>query len=174
MKKLIWIIAILVIVVGGIYLFNYFTLTQPTLLKTKSDERNEGIEFGLHYKNFVLTNTLVFDLKNVPSDKAIADVFRVLLETSSVLKEKEFKTIELSFKGTPKFTFSGDYFSALGKEYGDQNPVYTMRTFAEHLYDINRQKAYGEWSGGLLGVLKKQMEDFKDFHDKWYIDDMSK
>jgi len=32
-----------------------------------------------------------------------------------------------------KFVLEGDYFQTLGKEYGTQNPVYTMRTFPEKL-----------------------------------------
>lgn len=173
MKKLIWTIAILALVVGGIYSFNYLTLIQPTVLKTDFDSRNEGIKFDLHYKYFILTSTLVFDLKDVSSNKAIADVFRVFLQTTSALKEKEFTTIELSYKGTTKFTLRGDYYSLLGREYGDQNPVYTMRTFPEHLYDLSGQTAYSEWSGGLFVVMSKQMEDFKDFHDKWYLNDLT-
>ena len=172
MKKLKWIIILLVFIIGATYSFNYFTLAQPTKLITDIDTRNEGIKFDPHYKYFVLTSTLVFDLKDVPSDKAIADVFRVFLQTASALKEKEYTTVELSFKGVPKFTIKGDYFSLLGKEYGDQNPVYTMRTFSEHLNDMSGQLAYSEWNGGLLGVIGKQMEDFKDFHNKWYINDL--
>jgi len=29
-------------------------------------------------------------------------------------------------------------------------------------------RAYSGWIGGVLGVLEKQMEDFNDFHKKWY------
>jgi len=59
-------------------------------------------------------------------------------------------------------------------EYESQNPVYTIRTFPENLYTIDGKNVYGEWTGGLLGVVTKQMEDFNDFHKKWYIDEMTK
>jgi hypothetical protein len=173
MKKVVWIVIILAIVSGGIYLFNYITLTQPVLKTLDSDNRNSGIEIDLHYKNYIIPNVLVFNLKNVSNDKAAADVFRVLLQTTSVLKEKDFETIELAFKGTSKFKLKGSYFKELGKEYEIQNPVYTMRTFPENLLDIEGQAAYSEWSGGLLGVLNKQMEDFNDFNKKWYLEDLS-
>ena len=109
MKKLIWTIAILALVIVGIYSFNYLTLTQLTLLKTDFESRNEGIKFDLHYKYFILTSTLVFDLKDVSNNKTIADVFRVFLQTTSALKEKEFTTIELSYNGTSKFTLQGKH-----------------------------------------------------------------
>lgn len=174
MKKLIWIIIALAIVLGGIYLFNYLTLIQPVLKTINSDNRNTGIEFELHYKSYVIPDVLVFNLKDVSDDKAVADVFRVLLQTTAVLKEKDFETIELAFKGTSKFKLVGTYFKKLGEEYKTQNPVYTMRTFPENLLDMKGQAAYSEWTGGLLGVLNKQMEDFNDFNKKWYLEDLSK
>lgn len=173
MKKLVWIVIILAIVSGGIYLFNYLTLYQPVMKTIDSDNRNSGIEIDLHYKSYIIPNVLVFNLKNVSNDKAVADVFRVLLQTTSALKEKDFETIELAFKGASKFKLKGSYFQELGKEYETQNPVYTMRTFPENLMDMKGQSAYSEWSGGLLGVLNKQMEDFNDFNKKWYLEDLS-
>lgn len=80
--------------------------------------------------------------------------------------------VYLCYKGTPKFTISGSYFSRLGNEYSFQNPVYTMRTFPENLLTKDGLRAYPEWEGGIFGVLERQMQDFNDFHDKWYLDDM--
>lgn len=173
MKKLIWIVIAFAVLVGGVYLFNYLSLTKPVLKKMNFDHRNSGIEVDLHYKNYVMPNVLVFNLKDVSGDKAAADVFRVLLQTTAVFKEKDFDTIELAFKGISKFTLKGDYFKELGEEYETQNPVYTMRTFPENLEDMNGHAVYSEWTGGLLGVLNKQMDDFNDFHEKWYLEDMS-
>lgn len=110
MKKIIWIVIALVIVIGGIYLFNYLTLIQPVLKTINSDNRNSGIEIELHYKNYVIPSDVVFNLKKVSGDKAVADVFRVLLQTTSALKDKEFKTVELAYKGKSKFKLKGLYF----------------------------------------------------------------
>ena len=170
MKKIIWTLASLIVAVFGVYFFNYFTLTKPVLEDISKDVRNNGIEIGLHFKNYISTKTLVFDLKKIPADKAIADVFRVLLQTSSVLKDKNFENVELSYNGKSKFMLKGDYFSELGKEYEDQNPMYTMRTFPEHIYDMNGKTVYTGWDGGVLGVLTNQIEDFKDFNSKWYLE----
>jgi len=40
------------------------------------------------------------------------------------------------------------------------------------VYTPDGKKAFGTWTGGLLGVLSKQMEDFGEFHEKWYVEDM--
>ncbi|MBU0899170.1 MAG: hypothetical protein KKB03_04225 [Nanoarchaeota archaeon] len=70
------------------------------------------------------------------------------------------------------FKITGDYFCTLGKEYSWQNPVYTMRTFPENLMNPDGSRAYPEWTGGFIGVMGKQVEDFNDFHKKWWLDDM--
>ena len=172
MKKLLWLLLTIAIIASGIYLFNYFTLIQPTTSKIKEDSRNDGISIEIHYKYYVLLNTLVFDLKSISPDKAATDVFRVFLQSASCLKNKRVHKVELCFKGTPKFTITGEYFNTLGNEFGEQNPIYTMRTFPENLFKTNGEAAYSKWSGGMLGVLGQQMDDFNDFNKKWYLEEM--
>lgn len=174
MKKIVfWTVIIVSVVISGVYLLSYLTLQQPVMKILDSDNRNSGIEIDLHYKSYVNPKTLVFNLKNVSNDKAAADVFRVLLQTSSALKDIDFETIELAFKGTSKFKLEGSYFKELGNEYEIQNPVYTMRTFPENVLDMKGQTVYSKWTGGLLGVFNKQMEDFNDFNKKWFIEELS-
>lgn len=172
MKKLFWTIGTFVIIAIGIYIFNFATIIQPTMNKINEDNRNDGISLDVHYKFYVIPNTLEFNLKNVPSDKAAADIFRVFLQTSSTLKDKNFDKVELKYKGTLKFILNGDYYKQLGSEFEEQNPIYTMRTLPENLYNPNGEPSYSKWEGGMFGVLGKQMEDFNDFNRKWYMDEM--
>lgn len=172
MKKLFWFFGIILVIICGIYLYNYATIEYPTTSKINEDSRNEGVSINVHYKNYVLTNTLVFNLKNVSEDKSPADVFRVFLQTASILKDKKFAKVELEYKGIRKFILKGDYFGQLGNDFGEQNPMYTMRTFPENLINTNGEAAYSVWEGGMLGVLSKQMNDFNDFYKKWYFNEM--
>lgn len=156
-----------------VFLTNYISLQKPLSDVIDSDPRNEGIKFSVHYAYYVSPSTLVINVKSVSGDKSAADVFRVLLQYAEKLSAKEFDRIELSSRGKAKFVLEGDYFKILGKEYETQNPVYTMRTFPENLYRPDGQRAFGSWTGGLLGVVGKQMEDFTEFHKQWYIEDMN-
>jgi len=88
------------------------------------------------------------------------------------MQDKHFDEVHLCYQGRHKFTIHGSYFSRIGREYTSQNPVYTMRTFPENLLTEDGRRAYPEWEGGIFGVLERQMQDFNDFHDKWYLDDM--
>jgi hypothetical protein len=173
MKKIILTLGLILIIGITIYAFNFLTLTQPTMSKINEDKRNDGITIDLHYKFYVIPNTLVFNLKEAPSDKAVADIFRVFLQTSSVLKDKKFNKIELKYKGTLKFILNGDYYAKIGSEFEEQNPVYTIRTFPENLYNPDGEASYSKWEGGMLRVFNKQMEDFNDFNKKWYLDEIT-
>ena len=172
-KKLAIIVLIFVLSsVIGIYSFNYFQLQHPLNDALEEDYRNEGIEVSVHFGNYVNPSILVYDLKSVSNTKSMADVFRVFLQFAEKMKEKNFDVVELSFRGKTKFKIDGDYFQTLGEEYSWQNPIYTVRTFSENLKNPDGTRAYPKWSGGLLGVAKEQMEDFNDFHKKWYLEDM--
>ncbi len=75
-------------------------------------------------------------------------------------------------RGKTKFKIDGDYFQTLGEEYSWQNPIYIVRTFSKNLKNPDGTRTYPKWTGGWLGVTKEQMEDFNDFHKKWYLEDI--
>jgi len=140
----------------------------------KEDFRNDGIEISVHFKNYVDSSVIIYNLKSVSDDKSMADVFRVFLQFAekAYSSSTETDTLELQFRGKTKFKITGEYFQTLGKEYSWQNPVYTMRTFPENLMNPDGSRAYPEWTGGWLGVMGKQVEDFNDFHMKWYLEEL--
>lgn len=159
------------VAVATVFLWNYAAVQKPLGAAIESDPRNAGILAKAHFGNYVTPHELVFDLKSVGSDKSPADVFRLFLQFSEKLKDRHFAKVVLAYNGNPKFHIKGEYFQQIGREYAAQNPVYTMRTFPENLYRPDGTQAFGQWTGGLLGVLQKQTEDFMEFHEQWYIND---
>lgn len=138
----------------------------------KDDYRNSGIRVAAYYRSPVDSSILVYDLLEISGTNSRADVFRVLIQFADKMQHKLFSEIHLCYKGTVKFRLPGSYFSKIGREYAFQNAVYTMRTFPEHLLTNDGQRAYPVWEGGVFGVLEKQMQDFNDFHDRWYLNDL--
>ena len=136
----------------------------------KGDPRNEGIEVNVYAEESA--SILIYDLRGVSDKNSMADVFRVFLQFADKTKEVKYKTIKLAFRNKIKFIIEGEYFQKLGREHSVQNPVYTIRTFPEHLLFPDGKRAYSSWTGGLIGVAQKQMEDFNDFHKKWYLNDL--
>ena len=158
------------LVVGVIYAINH-AVNGPLQKVIGDDARNAGVEAKAHYGNIGLS-VLVFDLRNVSSNVSRADVFRVFLHYAKAMKDKRFDKVQLAWRGKTKFVISGSYFQKLGQEFDSQNPMYTIRTFPENLRTPSGERAFPEWEGGLLGVLKAQMDDFNHFHDQWYLDDL--
>lgn len=152
---------------------NYVNLQRPLSQVLQEDSRNKGIEVFAHYKYFVVPGVLVYDLRAVQGTSSPIDVTRVLLQFAQRQQDRQFKSVELSYRGQDKFVLQGEYFRQLGHEYGKQNAAYTLRTLPEHVYRPDGKRAFGQWSGGLLGVLARQMEDFGSWHRAWYIDELA-
>jgi hypothetical protein len=161
---------ILLVTGSGLWGCNYVRLQAPVQKVLDADSRNAGIEVRAHYALYIPGDTLVFDLRRVGPDLAPVDVFRVFLQYAQAMKAEQFKRVELAYQGRTKFILGGEDFRQMGVEYGDQNPMYTMRTFPEKLRTAEGLPAFETIEGGALGVLGAQMEQFGEFHRKWYID----
>lgn len=163
-------IAILCCAVGA---WNFVTLQYRSGQVLSGDPRNEGIKVFAHYGWFVDPTVLVFDLRQVSGENSPLDVTRTLLQFAETQQDRKFERVVLSYKGVRKFQLEGDYFKTLGSDYEHQNPVYTLRTLPENVYRLDGSPAFGTWTGGLLGVLGKQMEDLSEFHKQWYLSDFA-
>lgn len=168
-----------IILVAAIALFalaaltgNYFLVHRDMREAIASDPRNVGLVFFGYHDKLVWPGTIKIDIRDVSATNSPADVFRLLLQFAAKQKDKNYDKVILAFRGDPRFVLKGEYFKVLGAEYGTQNPTYTMRTFPENLYNVDGTPAFGTWTGGLLGVLGKQIEDFTEFHKRWYINSL--
>lgn len=171
-RRWLLLLGIPLLLIAAIYGWNYLALQSPLNEVIREDTRNDGISVSTHYDYYLNPSILVFDLRDVSMTNSKADVFRVLLQYAAKMKSSHYDKVHLAFRGETKFILDGDYFQQLGQEYGLQNPVYTMRTFPSHLKRPDGSEAYGSWTGGMIGVLQKEMEDFTNFHDKWYLEEM--
>jgi len=153
--------------------WNYFTLQHRAGQVLSGDPRNEGIKVFAHYGWFVDPTVLVFDLRQVSGENSPLDVTRTLLQFARTQQDRKFERVVLSYKGAPKFQLEGDYFNTLGIDYEHQNPVYTLRTLPGNVYQLDGSPAFGTWTGGLLGVVGKQMEDLNEFHKQWYLSEFA-
>lgn len=164
----------LVAVVGVVVLaWNYLSLQRHASQVISQDPRNDGIKLRTHYQWLINPRVLVFDLRQVSGENSPADVTRILLQFAQRKKDATFDRVVLSYKGTSKFYLEGFYFQNLGVEYEFQNPVYTLRTLPENVYELNGSPAFGTWTGGWIGVVGQQMEDLNELHARWYLFEMT-
>ena len=135
----------------------------------EADTRNRGITAKAYYGDMLSSDTVVFDLIEA-NGVSRADVFRVLWTFAEKIQDNQCSTVVLAHKGQRRFRLAGSYFREIGRERSYQNPIYVMRTFPEHVQTMGGASAFSQWTGGVLGVMTKQMEDFNEFHDRWYGD----
>jgi hypothetical protein len=134
------------------------------------DPRNSGIKISV--RSQAKSSILVYNLQEIDGKNSSSDVFRVFLQFSEKVVDLRFEKVYIAFNGKTKFVLPGDDFNTMGKEYSFQNPIYTMRTFPEKLELVDGSNAYSKWTGGVLAVSNKQIDDFNDFMKKWFLDEI--
>jgi len=171
MKKL---IISALIAIGLVIAGNAALATWPALKAKGEDPRNVSVSLFAYYRWGIDPTTLVLDLWNVSASASMADVDRVLLDTAEAFKDRSFLKVQLAYRGSTRFQFVGSYFKQVGEERHFQNPVYTIRTMAENFKHSDGSPAFGTWTGGLIGVITRQMEDHQEMHRQWYINDLAR
>ena len=157
--------------VASVWIYNETTLQKPLQQVLVSDPRNHMVRARAHFDGWIDTHSVVFDLNDVAGETSQMDVFRVLLQYAKEQRDHRYQRIILAAYGQKKFVVPGDYFQKLGQEYDTQNPVYTVRTFSHHVSTMDGANPFPEPDGGILWVVKQEMEQFTDFNKRWYLDD---
>lgn len=157
--------------VVGFWFHNQATLQKPLYEVLEADSRNKNVHAQAHYDGWFDTKTVVFNLSDVSGESSSLDIFRVFLQFAQSQKEHEYKEVILAAYGEKKFVVPGDYFHELGAEYSTQNPMYTIRTFPHHVSTMTGEHPFPEYTGGIFGVLGKEMDEFKQMNEQWYMDD---
>ena len=171
MKK---ILALIALTFTTIISFNFINLHSSMHDVFKKDARNQGIHIYAHYDYFLNPNVININFWNIDDDKTMADIDRLLFQFAESLKDRSYEKVIFSFRFNKKFFITGEYFKKIGREFSFQNPVYLIRKFPEELYNMDGNKAFSTWTGGMLGVLKNQIEDHNKFHQVWYLEDWAK
>lgn len=173
MKRYLVVMTLVLVMVGGLGgSLLASDVAAPMEKVIADDSRNSGIRIDAYYHTFFDRSVLVLDVISIEGSKTPMDIFRIVLQYAQAMKDVPFRKVELASKGNVKFYITGEFFKKLGDEYGSQNPMYTIRMFPENVYNPDGSRAFSTWTGGVLGVASKQMEDFSNFHKQWYIGDL--
>lgn len=162
-------IAIILLGLAGILTWNYFTAWQPASKALAQDPRNKVTKIAVYHQYLINPSVLVFDLRSISGNASQVDVMRALFQSARALKGNTYDAVILAYEGAPKYKLKGSYFKQVGDEYDWQNPVYATRTFPENTLNLNGSPAFSTWTGGMLGVLGKQLDDLSSLHKEWYL-----
>jgi hypothetical protein len=161
-KKLVLVGTPLVAALVG-YSANLFLLQEPANQVLKESAAFNGMEVSAHYQYFVVPGVVVYDLRKISMRQTPIDVHTALLEFAKKLKEKRYSRVELSYKGTTKFSIDGDSFRRLGEEYSKKNYDYALYSFPKLLRPEDGSTKPS--AGG------SERDALMQFHKQWYGND---
>jgi hypothetical protein len=170
MRKWIWGVAALVALALGA---NAISVGYPLWKIAREDLVGRDATLFAYHRFGVDPSGIVYDLWDVPLDASFADIARLFFVFADEMRGRDFDRIYLAYRGRVKFVMDGRDFKTIGDDrHFGQNPIYMVRTLPEKLVRPDGQPAFGQWTGGWLGVTTKQLEDLNEMHRQWYLDEM--
>lgn len=173
MRKIKKLCTALIVVVLLLITANYISAHRHLREAISANPSNAGVSVVSYHQWLINPSTVVFDLWDVDDDISMADVTRVFLEFSSEMKGRKISRVIFAYRGDHRFYIDGDFFSELGNMSATQNPIYAIRTMPQNIKTMAGRAAFSTWSGGPIGVLSRQLDDFNNFHKQWWLEDLA-
>ena len=161
-KRLVFVGTPLVAALIG-YSANVLLLQQPVDDILRENAALRGMKVSAHYQYWVIPGVVVYDLEELSFRQTPIDVHTAFLEFAKKLKAKRYSRVDLSYRGTHRFSIDGDSFARLGEEYSKRNFDYV-------LYSFPRLFRAAE---GTSPIDPKALERdaLLEFHRRWYGQD---
>lgn len=170
MRKVLVTLGALLTLTTALAAWNIVGVHWPVHQALSADSRNSVVSVAVYRQYALSPTTIVFDVYALDGEAAMTDVTRALFQSAKALSDKRFDKVVLATGGRHKFYLPGDYFQELGISFGIENPMYQLRTLPQNVRNLDGTPAYGTWTGGVLGVLGKQMEDLNSLRDDWLLE----
>ena len=161
-KRLIFVGTPLVAALVG-YSANLFLLQEPMNQVLKENSAFSGMQVSTHYEYWVVPGVVVYDLRELSFRQTPIDVHTAFLEFAKKVRERRYRKVELSYRGTAKFEIDGKSFSRLGQEYAKRNFDYVLYTFPRLFHSVRGTSAIPPNDSDRDALLQ--------FHREWYGDD---
>ena len=161
-KKLVFVGTPLVAALIG-YSANLLLLQQPMDDVLENNSSFSGMKVSAHYEYWIVPGVVVYDLRELSVRQTPIDVHTAFLEFAKKLREKKYQRVELSYRGTTKFSIDGSSFQKLGREYAKQNFDYVLYSFPR-LFDAR--------NGAKEPVGTSDRDLLLQFHKQWYGQDV--
>ena|GEM_PF-489521 len=162
-KKLVFVGTPLIAAIIG-YSANALLLQQPVNDVLRSNPAAfSGMEISAHYQYYMVPGVVVYDLRTIGVRQTPIDVHTAFLEFAKKLRDNRYKRVELSYRGTTKFSIDGASFHKIGDEYNKRNFDYV-------LYTVPRL-FHREGSASAPASSTSDRDALLQFHRQWYGDD---
>ncbi|HYR28195.1 MAG TPA: hypothetical protein VEU30_06990 [Thermoanaerobaculia bacterium] len=162
-KKLVFVGTPLVAALIG-YSANLFLLQEPVNDIIRENAAFKGMKVSAHYQYWVVPGVVVYDLQGLGVRQTPIDVHTAFLEFARKMKEKRYSRVDLSYKGTKKFSVDGASFMQMGEEYAKRNFDYV-------LYRVPRLFRAAEGTQPIAPQTDDR-DALLQFHRRWYGEDV--
>ncbi|MEA2338483.1 MAG: hypothetical protein QOE82_2490 [Thermoanaerobaculia bacterium] len=160
-RKLVFVGTPLVAAIIG-YSANAILLQQPVNNVLRENSAFRGMEVSAHYQYYMVPGVVVYDLRTIGVRQTPIDVHTAFLEFAKKVRDKRYKRVELSYRGTTKFSIDGASFQKVGDEYAKQNFDYV-------LYTVPR--LFHREGTDVIKPVASDRDALLQFHRQWYGDD---
>ncbi len=162
-KKLVFVGTPLVAALIG-YSANLFLLQEPVNDIIRENSAFHGMKVSAHYQYWIVPGVIVYDLEGVSFRQTPIDVHTAFLEFAGKLKAKRYSRVDLSYKGTTKFSVDGASFMQIGEEYAKRNFDYMLYKVPRLLRPADGTQPIDKTSDDRDALLQ--------FHRSWYGEDV--
>lgn len=160
-KKLVFIGTPLIAALIG-YSANVLLLQEPMNDVLRQNAAFQGMSVSAHYEYWVVPGVVVYDLRQLSFRQTPIDVHTAFLEFAKRMREAKLKRVELSYRGTTKFTIDGMSFHRLGDEYAKRNFDYVLYTFPRLFHSVGTAPS---------ATADSERDALLQFHRRWYGED---
>jgi hypothetical protein len=122
------------------------------------------MEVSAHYQYYMVPGVVVYDLRTIGVRQTPIDVHTAFLEFAKKVRDKRYQRVDLSYRGTTKFSIDGASFHKLGDEYAKRNFDYVLYTFPRLFHRVGAPTTAPSSSVSDRDALLQ-------FHRQWYGDD---
>jgi predicted nucleic acid-binding Zn ribbon protein len=162
-RKLVFVGTPLIAAIIG-YSANVMLLQQPVNDVIRENAAFRGMEVSAHYQYYMVPGVVVYDLRSIGVRQTPIDVHTAFLEFAKKVRDKRYKRVDLSYRGTTKFSIDGASFQKVGQEYAKRNFDYVLYTFPRLFHRVGASSAAAKASASDRDALLQ-------FHRQWYGDD---
>lgn len=127
----------------------------------------QGFQVEIYRPGWFGEDELVYDIVGIDNAARRVDAIHAFVAAAERLQDQQFFHVVLANEGKRRFKLAGPYVRRLGKERSFQNSVYTVRTFPQNVQRMDGTRPWPEVRGGLLGVVRAEMENVNPFLDEW-------
>jgi hypothetical protein len=162
-RKIVFIGTPLIAAIVG-YSANVILLQQPVNAVIRDNAAFAGMEVSAHYQYYMVPGVVVYDLRTIGVRQTPIDVHTAFLEFAKKVRDKRYQRVDLSYRGTTKFSIDGASFHKLGDEYAKRNFDYVLYTFPRLFHRVGTPAPAAASSTSDRDALLQ-------FHRQWYGDD---